>query len=62
MWLEMLSWIDHIWSSKECVCCACDLFVWFILCFTFYYYCVSLQKTISPTIIFTVFLTFFDWS
>ena len=17
-------WIDHVWSSKECVCCACD--------------------------------------
>ena len=20
----VLSWIDHVWSSKECVCCACD--------------------------------------
>ena len=20
----MLCWIDHVWSSKECVCCACD--------------------------------------
>ena len=19
-----LCWIDHVWSSKECVCCACD--------------------------------------
>ena len=19
----MLYWIDHVWSSKECVCCAC---------------------------------------
>ena len=17
-------WIDHVWSSKQCVCCACD--------------------------------------
>ena len=24
MWLEFLCWIDHVWSSKECVCCACD--------------------------------------
>ena len=24
MLLELLYWIDHIWSSKECVCCACD--------------------------------------
>ena len=23
MWLEVLSWIDHVWSSSECVCCAC---------------------------------------
>ena len=23
MWLEVLSWIDHVWSSEECVCCAC---------------------------------------
>ena len=23
MWLEGLFWIDHVWSSKECVCCAC---------------------------------------
>ena len=23
MWLEELSWIYHVWSSIECVCCAC---------------------------------------
>ena len=23
MWLEVLYWIDHVWSSVECVCCAC---------------------------------------
>ena len=23
MWLEVLYWIDHVWSSKECECCAC---------------------------------------
>ena len=23
MCLEGLYWIDHLWSSKECVCCAC---------------------------------------
>ena len=22
--LVVLCWIDHVWSSKECVCCACD--------------------------------------
>ena len=24
MLLEVLYWIDHVWSSNECVCCACD--------------------------------------
>ena len=24
MWVEGLCWIDRVWSSKECVCCACD--------------------------------------
>ena len=24
MLLEVLYWIDHVWSYKECVCCACD--------------------------------------
>ena len=23
MWLEVFYWIDHVWSSLECVCCAC---------------------------------------
>ena len=23
MWLDVLYWIDHVWSSIECVCCAC---------------------------------------
>ena len=23
-WCWLLCWIDHVWSSKECVCCACD--------------------------------------
>ena len=24
VWVDVLCWIDHVWSSKECVCCACD--------------------------------------
>ena len=24
MWVKVFCWIDHVWSSKECVCCACD--------------------------------------
>ena len=24
MWVEVLCWIDRVWSSKECVRCVCD--------------------------------------
>ena len=24
MCVVLLCWIDHVWFSKECVCCACD--------------------------------------
>ena len=23
MWLEVMYWMDHVWSSIKCVCCAC---------------------------------------
>ena len=25
MWLVVLYWIDHVWSSIKCMCCACGL-------------------------------------
>ena len=28
MWLEVLYWIDRVWTSKECACSACDLSVY----------------------------------
>ena len=24
MWVEVLCWIERVWSSKECEWCACD--------------------------------------
>ena len=24
MCVEVLCWIDPVWSSKECMCCACN--------------------------------------
>ena len=24
MWVVVLCWIYHVWTSKGCVCCACD--------------------------------------
>ena len=42
MCVVVLCWIDHVWSPKECVCCACDpnehlsapsiCFVWVFVC------------------------------
>ena len=40
-------WIDHLWSSKECVCCACDPSVRLdapSICF----FCVSTCRKLSP--------------
>ena len=40
VWVEVLCWIERVWSSKERVCCACDPSVHlsdpsigFVLCF-----------------------------
>ena len=24
MWVDVHCWIDRVWYSKECACCACD--------------------------------------
>ena len=24
VWVEVLCWIDRVWSSKQCACCSCD--------------------------------------
>ena len=24
LWMEVLCWIDRVWSSKQCACCASD--------------------------------------
>ena len=24
VWVDVLCWIDRVWSSKECSCCACN--------------------------------------
>ena len=43
----VLCWIDHVWSSKECVCCACDpneLLSAPSICFV----CVFVCRKLSP--------------
>ena len=39
MSVELLCWIDHVWSSKECEYCICDLYLSVFLyrvCLCFY--------------------------
>ena len=43
----VLCWIDHVWSSKECVCCACgpnERLSAPSICFV----CVSVCRKLSP--------------
>ena len=47
MWVEVLCWIDRVWSSTECVCCACDPSVHLrvsSICFV----CVFVCRKLSP--------------
>ena len=39
--VEVLCWIDRVWSSTECVCCACDLSASYI-CFVCVFVCREL--------------------
>ena len=31
MWVKVLCWIDYVWFSKECACCAYDPSVYLII-------------------------------
>ena len=47
MWVEVLCWIDRVWSSIECACCACDPSVHLSvpsICFV----CVFVCRKLSP--------------
>ena len=42
MWVEVLCWIDRVWSSTECACCACDPSVHLrvsSMCFVYVFVC-----------------------
>ena len=50
MWWEVLYWIDHVWSSIECVCCACgpsERLEGLSICFV----CVFLYLKLSPHVV-----------
>ena len=47
MWVVVLCWIDRVWSSKECACCACDPSVH--LCVpSIGFVCVFVCRKLSP--------------
>ena len=50
MWLDVLYWIDHVWSSIECVCCACgpsERLDAPSICFV----CVFVCRKLSPVVV-----------
>ena len=47
MWVEVLCWIDRVWSSKECACCACDPSVHLIVP-SIGFVCVFVYRKLSP--------------
>ena len=50
MWVEVLCWIDRVWSSKECACYACDPSVHLsVLSISFVY--VFVCRMLSPQLI-----------
>ena len=49
MWVEVLCWVDRVWSSKECVCCSCDPSVHLdVPSIGFFYVCVYISSVYSP--------------
>ena len=43
----MLGWIDRVWTSKECACCACDPSVHLSVPFIGFVYVFVCRKVIS---------------
>ena len=47
VWVEVICWIDRVWSSKECACWACDLNVHLSIPSTDFVY-VFVYRRLSP--------------
>ena len=47
MWLEVVYWIDHVWSSIDCVCCACGP-IERLDAPSMYFVCVFVCRKLSP--------------
>ena len=49
MWVEVLCWIDSVWSSKECAFCACDPSVHLTVT-SIGFACVFVCRKLSPNL------------
>ena len=64
MWLEVLYWIDNVWSSKECVCCACgpserlDAPSICFVCVFIYQVCMSFRSLRAGSQVFALLMLF----
>ena len=47
MWVAVLCWIDRVWSSKDCACCACDPNVYLNVPFYRFCLCFCMSEVIS---------------
>ena len=47
MWVVVLCWINLVWSSKECACCARDLSV-HLSVLSIGFVCVFVCRKLSP--------------
>ena len=65
MWVLGLCWIDRVWSSTECACCACDPSVHlsvpsicFVLCFCMSEVISSFKRLRSGSQVFALLMLF----
>ena len=47
VWVQVVCWIDCVWSSKECACCACDPSVYLSIP-SIGFVCVFVCRKLSP--------------
>ena len=46
MWVDVLCWIDRVWSSKEYACCVCDPSVHLSVPSIGFVYCCCMSEVI----------------
>ena len=59
MWVEVLCWIDRVWSSKECAWCAFDPSVHLSVP-SIGFVCVFVCRKLSPQLLYSVWMCCFE--